>query len=118
MRLDPGRFATVAACYLWGESMFLRAAAIFAGLVIGAAGAASPASAQFFPPPPPPPPPPRWMVPPADIDVEPVPNYAAPPIYVQPLPPPGQEPAYGAPPQYGRAYPAEREPYPPPVYRA
>jgi len=100
----------------------VRAAAIYAGLLIGAAGAAGPALAQFFPPPPPPPPPPRWMapppVPPADIDVEPVPNYAAPPIYVQPLPPPGQEPAYGAPPQYGRAYPAEREPYPPPVYRA
>jgi lipoprotein-anchoring transpeptidase ErfK/SrfK len=103
--------------------MFVRAAAIYAGLLIGAAGAAGPALAQFFPPPPPPPPPPRWMapppVPPADIDVERAPIYAAPPIYVQPLPPPGQEPAYGAPPQYGRAYPAEREPYPPPpVYLA
>ena len=92
----------------------MRVAAIYAGLLIGAVGAAGPALAQFFPPPPPPPPPPRWMapppVPPADIDVERAPIYAAPPIYVQPLPPPGQEPAYGAQPQYGRAYPAEREP--------
>jgi lipoprotein-anchoring transpeptidase ErfK/SrfK len=60
-------------------------------------------------------------VPPSDVDqAQGLPNYGSPPVYAQPLPPPTQDPAYVAPPQYGRAYPTEPEPYPPPapVYRA
>jgi lipoprotein-anchoring transpeptidase ErfK/SrfK len=108
--------------------MFLRVAGLSAVFTIGLAGDVPPAAAQFFPPPPaqilPPPPPPRYLgappVPPADIEAEDRPTYAPPPVYVQPLPPPPEAPAYVAPPQYGRAYPAEPDVYPPPppVYRA
>ncbi|HEY7297283.1 MAG TPA: L,D-transpeptidase [Xanthobacteraceae bacterium] len=105
--------------------MFLRTATILAGLSIGLFGTANPVLAQFFPP--------QYFpqrpvapvpTPPVDVDQE-APNYGSPQIYSQPLPPPPQDPAYGAQPpaygaqpQYGRAYPPPQDSNPPPVYLA
>src|SRR5258705_12973220 len=121
MCLDHGGFPK--ACHRRGGGMFLRAAGIFTALLIGLAGSAGPAFAQLFPFPPSAPryvPPPMRPLPPVDVDDD-APAYDPPPGYRQggqqpyALPPPGNEPTYvPPPPQFGRAYPQDQEPYPPP----
>jgi len=91
--------------------MSLRAAAAVTALVVGLAGAMSPALAQIYPPQPRyvPPPPPFRPLPPLEVDDDDVPPFDPPPGYRQPRdpqPPRGNGPIYVAPPpQVGRAYP-------------
>src|SRR6516164_9536347 len=71
-----------------GGRGMLRAVYLSSVLLFTVTGASSPAVAQSFSPPHP--------IPPVDIGKEEVPSYATPPTNGQPLPPPPQEPTYGA----------------------
>src|SRR6516225_2852814 len=75
----------------------LRAVYLSSVLLVSLAGAAGPALAQSFLPPHP--------IPPVDIGAEDIPSYATPPVYSQALPPPPQEPTYGASPAGPESYP-------------